>query len=138
MKRCVIFGAAGFIFSHFYDRLKQQPDIQVFGLDAFHYAANKEYSTEMSCIDCASFDQLDYWFREYEQFNLHPIDVAVVAQSSTHVDNSKYDPFSFARNNVLGTVNVLEACRRYGVEKIFVVSTDETLYHHKPYPIRDD
>ena len=52
-------------------------------------------------------------------------DAVVHMAAETHVDRSIGDASSFARTNVLGTQNVLESCRRAGVERVVCVSTDE-------------
>jgi len=41
------------------------------------------------------------------------------------VSTALKDPFGTFQTNVLGTVNVLEACRQVGVDKVLVMSTDK-------------
>jgi dTDP-glucose 4,6-dehydratase len=63
-------------------------------------------------------------FRKYE------IDSVIHLAAESHVDRSITDPFSFARTNIMGTLNLLQAAREYWnndfSNKLFYhVSTDE-------------
>lgn len=132
----LITGVCGFIFSNFYEYLRDKyPEYTVKGLDTYDYAANKQWGLKnrIPCINCADWGALETFFAlENTEF-----DLVICAHSHTHNDRAIYDPFSFARNNVLGTVNVLEACRRYKIPKIIVISTDETLLHREPLLEKD-
>ena len=45
--------------------------------------------------------------------------------AESHVDRSIEDPEVFLRTNILGTASLMDACRKYGVERFHQVSTDE-------------
>lgn len=47
--------------------------------------------------------------------------------AKTFVDHAILDPVPFVATNTVGTLNLLEDARRYGVERFVMVSTDEVL-----------
>lgn len=53
------------------------------------------------------------------------VDVVVNAAAETHVDRSISNPRRFMETNVMGTFNLLEACRRNDVNFFIQISTDE-------------
>lgn len=53
------------------------------------------------------------------------IDIAINFAAETHVDRSIDDSTPFFRTNVLGTQNLLEQARKYGVKRFIQISTDE-------------
>jgi dTDP-glucose 4,6-dehydratase len=52
-------------------------------------------------------------------------DFVIHFAAESHVDRSINDASTFVHTNVLGTFNVLEACRNLGVKTVIHVSTDE-------------
>ena len=52
-------------------------------------------------------------------------DTIVHFAAESHVDRSIEGPMAFFQTNVLGTVVLLEAARKYGVERFIHISTDE-------------
>ena len=74
--------------------------------------------------DICDFSEMQNLFRKYE------IDSVIHLAAESHVDRSITDPFSFARTNIMGTLNLLQAAREYWnndfSNKLFYhVSTDE-------------
>jgi dTDP-glucose 4,6-dehydratase len=55
----------------------------------------------------------------------HEIDCIVNFAAESHVDRSLLEPGSFIQTDVYGTYVLLEAARRFGVERYHQVSTDE-------------
>ena len=43
----------------------------------------------------------------------------------SHVDRSIEDPGIFLQTNIIGTAVLMDACRKYGIERYHQVSTDE-------------
>jgi UDP-glucose 4,6-dehydratase len=61
-----------------------------------------------------------------EVLKRHRVTHVVHFAAQSHVDNSFSDALQYTKDNILGTHNLLEACRLYGsVQKIIHVSTDE-------------
>ncbi|MBR2390457.1 MAG: GDP-mannose 4,6-dehydratase, partial [Mogibacterium sp.] len=126
--KILVTGAAGFIGSNFvFHMLKAHPDYEIVGLDALTYAGNLE--TLAPAIDEPNFrfvkaditdaDAINKLFEE-EKF-----DVVVNFAAESHVDRSIEDPGLFLRTNILGTQVLMDACRKYGIQRYHQVSTDE-------------
>lgn len=58
-------------------------------------------------------------------FEAHRVDVVCHLAAESHVDRSIRSPRGFLETNVMGTFNLLEMARRYGVRRFHHVSTDE-------------
>ncbi len=58
-------------------------------------------------------------------FAEHKFDVVINFAAESHVDRSIENPQVFLRTNVLGTQALVDAARRYGVERYIQISTDE-------------
>ena len=70
-------------------------------------------------MDIRDVDGIDSLF-EKEKF-----DCVINFAAESHVDNSIKNPNLFADTNVLGTMNLMNACRKYGNIRYHQVSTDE-------------
>ncbi len=58
-------------------------------------------------------------------FEKEKFDIVVNFAAESHVDRSITNPEIFVHSNVLGTVTLLDASRKYGVKRYHQVSTDE-------------
>lgn len=128
MKTIVVTGGAGFIGSNFiFHMMAKYPDYKIVCLDKLTYAGN--LCTLNSVIDNKNFKfikvdicdriAIDRIFAEE-----HPTIVVNFAAES-HVDRSIDDPSVFLQTNIIGTAVLMDACRKYGVERYHQVSTDE-------------
>ncbi len=54
----------------------------------------------------------------------HP-DIVVNFAAESHVDRSIEDPGIFLQTNIIGTSVLMDACRKYGIQRYHQVSTDE-------------
>ncbi len=132
MKTILITGGAGFIGSHVIRRMiANYPDSKILNLDQLTYAGNLEnlkdienahnYQFIRGDIRDAAF--LTTLFQEYE------IDGVIHLAAESHVDRSIADPMAFINTNIVGTVNLLNACRatwKHMSGKLFYhISTDE-------------
>ena len=61
----------------------------------------------------------------YQLFEEEHPDIVVNFAAESHVDRSIEDPEVFLRTNILGTAVLMDACRKYGIERYHQVSTDE-------------
>ncbi len=125
--KILVTGGAGFIGSNFifYELANSEDDIVC--LDKLTYAGNMK--TLASVMDEPRFafergDIADVDFVE-SVFKKHRPDIVVNFAAESHVDRSIEQPDVFLKTNVLGTQNLLEACRRHGVTRFHQVSTDE-------------
>lgn len=121
-------GGAGFIGSNFiYYLQKNHPEDRVVCLDCLTYAGN--LSTLKAAMEVTSFRfcKVNICDREavYALFEEEHPDVVVNFAAESHVDRSIENPEVFLQTNVLGTAVMMDACRKYGVERYHQVSTDE-------------
>jgi len=133
MRNLLITGGAGFIGSHVVRLfVRKYPHYQVVNLDKLTYAGNpanvsdiaQEPNYRFVKADICDFEQVKQVFETYH------IDSVVHLAAESHVDRSITDPFSFARTNVMGTLNLLQAAREYWKEHyrdrlFYHISTDE-------------
>ena len=61
----------------------------------------------------------------YEIFEIEKPDIVVNFAAESHVDRSIENPEVFLETNILGTQVLMDACRKYGIERYHQVSTDE-------------
>ena len=127
MKICVT-GAAGFIGGNFvYYMLENHPDYEIVGLDLLTYAGNLETLEEAMKNPHFKFTKGDIADREYvyDLFEKEKFDIVVNFAAESHVDRSIVNPEIFLKTNILGTSVLMDACRKYGIQRYHQVSTDE-------------
>jgi dTDP-glucose 4,6-dehydratase len=132
MKTIMITGGAGFIGSHVVRTMvKKYPEVQILNLDQLTYAGNLENLSDVEDSSNYTFirgDITDTPFLEL-LFGEHEIDGVIHLAAESHVDRSISDPMSFINTNIVGTVNLLNACRQSWKDlkgKLFYhISTDE-------------
>ena len=124
----LVTGGAGFIGSNFifYER-KHHPEDRIVCLDALTYAGN--LSTLASVLDQPGFRFVKMDIRDREAvfalFEEEKFDIVVNFAAESHVDRSIENPGIFLETNILGTANLMDASRKYGVGRFHQVSTDE-------------
>jgi len=128
MKNILVTGGAGFIGSNFINyMLNERGDINIINLDILTYAGNlenlkeSENSSNYKFVkgDITDSTKVDNVFKEYDI--KHVINFA----AESHVDRSILGSEVFFRTNVIGTNILLEAAKRFEVEKFVQISTDE-------------
>ena len=126
MKKIVITGGCGFIGSHiveYFHRKFLKAKIYVF--DKITYAASLDNLSEVKNskrIIICKYDILN--FKALNKI-IHNADLVIHAAAESHVDNSFQLDDGFVMTNVLGTKNVMQACKDNNVKKILHISTDE-------------
>lgn len=137
MKRSILItGGAGFIGSHVVRLfVTKYPDYRIVNLDKLTYAGNLANLCDIEQRpnyrfvkgDICDFEAVEALLRQEE------IDGIIHLAAESHVDRSIRDPFTFARTNVMGTLALLEAARRYWESRpegftgklFYHISTDE-------------
>lgn len=124
----IVTGGAGFIGANFvYYMLDKYPDYRIVCVDSLTYAGN--LSTLKGAMDNPYFRfvKLDICDREgvYKLFEEEHPDVVVNFAAESHVDRSIEDPGVFLQTNIMGTAVMMDACRKYGIQRYHQVSTDE-------------
>jgi dTDP-glucose 4,6-dehydratase len=133
--RILITGGAGFIGSnlihHFLKQGRAQPVELVVNLDALTYCGNPDNLTGLekdpryvfvhgSIGDDALIEQL---------LIKHRIQVVMHLAAETHVDRSIDSPEPFFQTNVMGTLRMLQACRRY-LSQLSAEARSKFRFHH--------
>ena len=128
MKNVLVTGGAGFIGSNFINYiLDKRDDFNIINFDKLTYAGNlenlisseKKKNYHFVKADITNSELIDYVFRKFE------IKYVINFAAESHVDRSILGSEVFFRSNVLGTNVLLEASRKYEVEKFLQISTDE-------------
>jgi dTDP-glucose 4,6-dehydratase len=124
--RVVITGGAGFIGSnlvHYWTR--QHPDDAVTVIDALTYAGRRESLADLTGRRGFELRVADIADANAMRDAVRGTDLLLNLAAETHNDRAIADPLPFAKTNVLGTMVLLEACRKADVRRVHHVSTDE-------------
>jgi len=128
MKKILVTGGAGFIGSNFIRYiLSKRTDLFILNLDKLTYAGNLENLVDVENHpnykfvkgDITNNELIDYLFKKYS------FEYVINFAAESHVDRSILGSEIFYITNVVGTNVLLEASKRYGVEKFVQISTDE-------------
>lgn len=126
--KLIVTGGAGFIGGNFvYYMLQEHPGDQIICLDKLTYAGN--LSTLADVMDHPNFQfvKMDICDRDsvYGLFEKEKPDVVINFAAESHVDRSIENPEIFLQTNIIGTSVLMDACRKYGIQRYHQVSTDE-------------
>ena len=147
-KTILVTGGAGFIGSNFvYLLLDERPEWRVVCVDSLTYAAN--FHTLNKALENPNFKFYKEDIRNrdgiFAIFEAEKPDIVVNFAAESHVDRSIENPGIFLETNILGTQVMMDACRKYGVERFHQVGTDEVygdlpldrpdLFFHEDTPI---
>ena len=131
----MVTGGAGFIGSNFvHYLLKTHPDYNIVSYDKLTYAGNLDNVKSIEDNpryhfvkgDICDADTVEHTIQKYD------IDTIVNFAAETHVDRSILDPDAFIKTSVFGTYVLLEAARKFNLERYHQISTDE-VYGHIPH-----
>ena len=132
-KTLLITGGAGFIGSHVVRRfLRNYPDYLVVNADKLTYAGNLENLTDVEGMPGYRFEKSDIAEKSDVEalFEKYDFDGVIHLAAESHVDRSITAPDEFIFTNIVGTSNLLNACRRKWKENLpgkrfYHISTDE-------------
>ena len=131
--RILVTGGAGFIGSNLVRRLLSSPEVDITVLDR-HPAAESPSARDMSRVTFVEGDVTDATAVRTAVAG-HDGIVHLAAQAG--VPSSLVDPAHDCRVNVFGTLNVLEAARVCGVERVVFASSSAPLGRQEP-PAAED
>lgn len=133
----LVTGGAGFIGSNFIRiLLEKDPSLSVVNFDSLTYAGNRSNLRDLGEGTHYRFVQGDIGDEELvgKLLNEHRVAAVVHFAAESHVDRSIDSPEPFFQTNVIGTLRLLNACRRYWMDladsekerfRFLHVSTDE-------------
>lgn len=124
----IVTGGAGFIGSNFvFHMLQAHPDYRIVCLDKLTYAGNLSTLESVLQQDNFRFVKADICDRQAvdKLFQEEKPDIVVNFAAESHVDRSIENPGIFLETNIMGTAVLMDACRKYGIQRYHQVSTDE-------------
>jgi len=128
MNNILLTGGAGFIGSNFINyMLDEHSDYNIINLDKLTYAGNLENLVTSEGNKNYQFVKGDITNAELVNslFQKYDINYVINFAAESHVDRSILGSEVFFRSNVLGTNVLLEAARKFNIEKFLQISTDE-------------
>jgi len=116
MKKILVTGGAGFIGSHIVDTLIRK-NYNVIIVDNLS-KGKKEYINKKSIFYKADIiKNISYIFKKEKP------DIVIHLSAQVQLRESLEEPLFDAKSNILGTINILEECRKNNVKKIIYTST---------------
>jgi dTDP-glucose 4,6-dehydratase len=127
MMKLLVTGGAGFIGSNFVRyMLEKYPDCRIVNLDKLTYAGNLENLAGLENDSRHEFLQGDICDSDTVGAILQKgVDTVINFAAESHVDRSILQSQEFIQTNVVGTLNLLESCRKKRITRYIQISTDE-------------
>ncbi|MBS3152096.1 dTDP-glucose 4,6-dehydratase [Candidatus Woesearchaeota archaeon] len=128
MRTILVTGGCGFIGSNFIRyMLDKYDDVFIINLDALTYCGNLDNLSDINGInrykfiqgDIGDFELVSSIFQEFKP------DIVVNFAAESHNDRAVLNPRIFLETNVLGTQNLLEVCKKFGIKRFHHISTCE-------------
>jgi len=147
----LITGIAGFIGFHVAERLKQEADYNIIGIDNLndYYTPQLKYDRlnelglnlpEGENKSC-QMDGVDFYHGGIEDrelvnaiFQKHRPQIVINLAAQAGVRYSLENPFAYAQSNLLGYLSILEACRSYPVKHLIYASSSSVYGKNKKVP----
>lgn len=138
MKKILITGAAGFIGSHLSKKLLNDQTM-VIGVDNI----NDYYDPQLKRDRLKSIENNNFIFykgnledKEFlnKVFEEHEIDVVVNLAAQAGVRYSLENPDAYIQANIVGFMNILEACRYNNIKHLIYASSSSVYGANKSYP----
>ncbi|MFQ6068745.1 MAG: dTDP-glucose 4,6-dehydratase, partial [Candidatus Bathyarchaeia archaeon] len=125
--RAMVTGGAGFIGSNFIRHmLSSHEDVEIVNFDLLTYAGRLENLQDIKDDSRYKFVQGDIRERKaVESLMKRKFDLIVNFAAETHVDRSVLEAGSFVLTDAYGTYILLDAARKFDVERFVQISTDE-------------
>lgn len=125
-KTLLLTGGAGFVGHHMVEGVLKETDWDIIILDRLDLSGNLHRLLDIDCWENEQHRVSFVWWDLKAPLHI-PIKADYVwhLAASSHVDRSIEDPYTFAMDNVIGTVNLLQACRKIEPKRIIYFSTDE-------------
>ena len=126
MKSILVTGGAGFIGSNFVRyMLDKYKHYNIIVLDALTYAGNRENLKDLESDPRFFFYHGDIKDEKVVNNLVSNVDTIVNFAAETHVDRSIHEAGMFIETDIKGTFVLLEAAKKYKIERFLHISTDE-------------
>ena len=143
MPRILVTGVTGFIGWRTSERLLEK-GYEVIGLDNF----DEYYSVELKrwrLNRLRRFEKFKFYKLDVESFDAlkvsaeenKPIDAIINLAARAGVRASVENPWIYFTTNAIGTLNLLEICKEFGIKK-FILASSSSVYAGSPMPFRED
>ena len=124
--KILVTGGLGFIGSHFIKHiLKKYPNYEIINLDIVSYCANFKNLEEIENNKNYTFIKGDISDKNIVEKITQEVNCIINFAAQTHVDNSIKNPKDYIKTNIEGVYVLLEAIKKYNIEKFIQISTDE-------------
>lgn len=126
MNSLLITGGAGFIGSNFvHYMVNKYPNDRIVVLDALTYAGNRENLKDLEISGKIEFIHGNICQKNLVEKIAKNVQVIINFAAETHVDRSILEAGTFIQTDVVGTFTLLEAAKKYKIERYIQISTDE-------------
>ncbi|MDP8200844.1 MAG: GDP-mannose 4,6-dehydratase [Candidatus Tenebribacter burtonii] len=139
--KILITGAAGFIGSHLCEALVKKHD--VVGLDNFcdYYDIKIKRNNLKELAHFDNFQIIKADIRSKDElediFSHHKFDLVIHLAAMAGVRPSIIDPVLYTEVNINGTVNMLEQCKKHGINKFIFASSSSVYGNNKKVPFTE-
>jgi len=133
-KKVLLTGIAGFVGHHVLEEILKTTDWDVVGLARLNFAGEMKRITDVDILKNEEYANRVKFVYHDLKFDVNPglvedigsLDYVIHLAANSHVDRSITHPKEFFMDNVIGTVNLLEYCRKHNPNAKFInFGTDE-------------
>jgi UDP-glucose 4-epimerase len=117
--RILVTGGCGLIGSHICDALAEH---DVLALDNLSHGKRENVQCNIAQVDITDVELLEHVFSQFQP------EIVIHTAAQVQLRESLQNPVFDAQQNIIGTITVLEACRKFGVKKIIYTSTGGARY----------
>ena len=129
----LVTGGAGFIGSNLIHHIIDRPEVErLVNLDCLTYAGHLPNLEKVSCHPKYVFEKVDLRDKAavLQVVQKHGITHVMHLAAESHVDRSITGPGDFISTNIVGTFNLLEACRASWLASDLGLRTSDFRFHH--------
>jgi len=131
--KMLITGGAGFIGSQLAKYFSDQYEIVALDNLSYGKVRNLKDGENFFC----SFVKCDVRDNNFEKY-CKDVDVVIHLAGIAPLPESEIDPKNAFDNNVIGTINVLQACKKHEVPKVIFSSTSAVYENSNSFPFKED